>query len=254
MSDSLFAPSMTIDPNKDYSAELVGEDKKFKSVADLARGKVEADLLIKQQQAEAAELRAELARRKTMEDAVAMLSKTNSQTNSDNGANALDSGSAQAEVALGEEKINSLIREQVETLIKSRTETETKQSNLNTVRQALEDAWGKDFGSRLVGVAEELGTTQEYLTSIAQTQPKAFLKLVGADQKPAQTPSLFSASGAGVSTAALAKTSSSNLPQEERYSYWQKVRKEDPAYYHSVKAANLRFEAIKKHGDAFLTT
>jgi len=37
----------TIDPSKNYLAELVGEGKKFKTQEDLARGKAESDAYIK---------------------------------------------------------------------------------------------------------------------------------------------------------------------------------------------------------------
>lgn len=255
MSESLFAPATTIDPAKDYTAELVGDGKKFKTVADLARGKAESDLFILQQQQENAELRAELSRRKAVEDAIAAISTTNNSSNSANSGNAQDAGSASNQVALGDEELNTRIRNQIDGLFKTRSEEQVKENNLNVVRSTLESVWGKDYSQRLSGVAEELGASQEYLMGIAQTQPKAFLKLVGAEQKsPASASSLFSPSSAGVTSAGLANQTASNLPETERYSYWKKIRKENPNYYHSIEAANKRFEAIKKHGDAFLTT
>ena len=48
----LFTMSTTIDPEKDYTAELVGEGKKFKDNKELARSKVESDLFISHLQKE----------------------------------------------------------------------------------------------------------------------------------------------------------------------------------------------------------
>jgi len=250
--DNTLFGTMTIDPNKDYTNELVGDGKKFKTTADLARGKVESDLFIRQQQTELDELRAELARRKSVEDAIAALSSTtNTPASSPNGAGA-PAGASVEPVALDEETLKQRIRATVSETIQAEQTSAMQARNLETVKTTLRAAWGEDFSSKLSSVAAELGATPEYLTDVAKTQPKVFLKLVGADvRQTEQAPSLFSPSSAGVSTAALSSSNRSNLPEQERYSYWKKVRNENPSFYHSPAAAQARFAAAKKHGDAF---
>src|SRR5688500_15910791 len=56
------------DQDKDYFSELVGEDKKFKTPADLARAKAESDAFIERLKQENSGLRNELKTRTTMED------------------------------------------------------------------------------------------------------------------------------------------------------------------------------------------
>lgn len=253
MANELFSPGFQVDPEKDYTPELIGEGKKFADVKSAARSLVEKDLFIQQLQREAAELREDLGRRKTVEDAISSLQNTNSQPSSQNGGNTPASNSAADEVALDEETLNRRIRETVANTLQQATAAQTEQRNIESVKTALESVWGKNFSEKLTSVAEELSVTQEYLTNLAKTSPKVFLRTVGADQpvKQENTGSLFAPSAAGVNTAALARGNASNLPMEEKYSYWQKVRKENPTLYHSPEAASKRFEAAKKHGEAF---
>ncbi len=254
--NELFSPAFQIDPEKDYTTELVGEGKKFASTKDLARSVLEKDLFIPALQRELQEAREELTRRKTVEEALATLSTTNTQHSSPNGGNTPAGSSSAEPVQLDEETLTRRIRETVSNTIQATEAERSAVVNLNSVKAALEAVWGKDYASQLATVVEATGVSQEYLTNMAKTAPKAFLKLVGADAPVArqETPSLFTPSSAGVSTAALARTNSSNVPTEERYSYWQKVRKEDPNRYHSPAAAMARFEAAKKHGDAFFAS
>lgn len=250
--NDLFSPAFQIDPEKDYSTELIGDGKKFADVKSAARSIVEKDLFIEQLKRENAEIREDLGRRKTVQDAISALQNTNSQPSSLNGGNTPAGSSAAEPVALDEETLNRRIRETVSTTIQQTQAASIEQSNLETVKSALENAWGKNFSEKLTSIASELGVTQEYLTNMAKSAPKVFLKTVGADTvQKTDAGSLFSPSGAGVNAAALARASSSNIPMEERYSYWKKMRTENPNLYHSPAAATRRFEAYKKHGDAF---
>ena len=248
----LFTMSTTIDPEKDYTAELVGEGKKFNSVKDLARAKLESDLFIAQQQREAAELREELQRRKTVEEALATLQNTNNSSNSQESFNQPNGNSAADSVALNEEQMKQLIRESVATTIETERTATLAQRNVDLVKQTLESAWGKEFPLKLKQTAADMGVSEDFIMNMAKSQPKVLFKLVGVQEGTQRAPeqSLFNPSGVGINTAALASNRRS-IPEQESYSYWQKVRKEDPSLYHSPKAAMARFEAAKKHGEAF---
>ena len=253
-SNDLFSPASKIDPEKDYTAELVGEGKTYADAKALARATVEKEYFIQQLKQELTELREDLRTRKTVEDAVKTLSNANSTSNSENVGNTAESGSGKTPVALDEETFNLRVRETVASTLKAEQSALNEQRNIETVRSSLEQAWGKDFATKLTSVAEEIGASQDYLMGIAKTSPKAFLKLVGADapaKKDEPVGSLFQPSAAGINSAALAQSNRGKLPEQESYSYWQKVRKENPTFYHSPAAATARFEAAKKHGDAF---
>src|ERR1051326_7251469 len=92
MNESLLDPNkdFAIDPDKDYFQELVGENKKYKDNAALARSRVEADRhinLIEQQNKEYRDdilkLREELRARENLQDLIDKLEqqrKTEGQT------------------------------------------------------------------------------------------------------------------------------------------------------------------------------
>ena len=59
MPNELFgdADQLTIDPTVDYTDQLVGEDKPYKTVKDLARAALEKEQFIKRLTAETAQMR-----------------------------------------------------------------------------------------------------------------------------------------------------------------------------------------------------
>ncbi len=248
----LFAMSTTIDPEKDYTADLVGQDKKFQDVKALARAKVESDLFIDHLKKELAEAREDALRRKTVEEAISALQNTNNSSSSQDGLNRPDGNSAAEAVALNEEQMKQLIRESVVSTIESQRNESVASRNIEMVKSTLEAAWGQDFPLKLKQAATELGVSEAFISEMAKTQPKALFKLVGVTEGTQRAPeqSLFAPSGVGVNTAALANNRRS-IPEQESYSYWQKMRKENPNLYHSPKSAMARFDAAKKHGDAF---
>lgn len=248
-SNELFAIADRIDPNKDYHAELVGEGKKFKTDQDLARSVAEKDLFIPQLQRELAELREDLSKRKTVEEVLGTLQQTPIQPKVGEPA-----AGGSENTALNEETIGKLVREQVSNTLQQHTAETAAKQNVDLVVNTLTQVWGADYATKLEEATAALGVSKDFATSLARSQPKVLLKLIGADQpKPvdAASNSLFQPSGMGVNAAALSNARNSAIPEQERYSYWQKVRKENPNLYHSPQAATARFNAAKKHGDAF---
>ncbi len=243
------SPAQTLDPQKDYLAELVGEGKKFKDASALAYSKAQSDAFIAQLQREAAELREDLSKRKTMEEVLANLQNTPNQPN---GGTPPAGGSENNSSALNEETINRLIQDRVLATIQSTEAERNAKVNVELVKNTLVNTWGNEYVSKLEAATQELGLSKDFVTNLARTQPKVLLKLVGAEgTQPKQEANIFSPSTAGVVSAGLTARNSSSLPEQERYSYWQKVRSENPSLYHSPAAAKARFEAAKKHGEAF---
>lgn len=243
------SPAQTLDPQKDYLAEYVGEGKKFKDAAALAYSKAQSDAFITQLQREAAELREDLSKRKTMEEVLSNLQNTPNQPN---GGNAPAGGSENNSSALDEETLNRLIQDRVKATIESTEAERNAKSNVELVKNTLVSTWGNDYVAKLEAASAELGLSKDFVTSLARTQPKVLLKLVGAEaSQPRAEANIFSPSTAGVVSAGLTARNSSSLPEQEKYSYWQKMRTENPNFYHSPVAAKARFEAAKKHGEAF---
>lgn len=257
--DELFTnKTLTIDPEKDYTNDLVGEGKKYKTVADLARAVLHKDVFIDTLTGEKKELLEDLSKRMTMEEAIEKMQKTqtpNSQLNS--GSLPPESGSntrSENNTALNDETIQKAISERVRDELARASSEAAAKANVDLVVKTLTEAWGDSFSAKLEATANELSVSKEWITEQARVAPQALLKLIGAtvsDKKEAVSSSLFSPAASGMNAAALAANRGGNLPQEEKYSYWKSLRQSDPDLYHSPAMALKRHNAAIKHGEAF---
>lgn len=248
---NLFVPSTTIDPSKDYSQELIGEGKKYADVPAAARSIIEGQLHISRLESENAQMREDLSRRASIEEAIARLQKpTEPQSSQPNAGKTVDGGDDLSSRNIKPEDVTKLVN----TAIAQRESERTAQSNVELVRETLAKEWGNDFTSKLETRAKELGLSKDQVTELAKVQPKVLLAAVFPQGPTAAAPALsvFSPSGAGVNTAGLA-TRTGTIPANETYKHWQQIRKDNPQYYHSVEGAKLRHENAMKHVEAFYT-
>lgn len=249
MTDGLFSDSIiSIDPEKDYSPEIIGEGKKYNSVKEAARAILEKDAFIKRQQLESKELRDDLNKRQTAEEILTKIQQSNriaeptlAPTNESMNSSLLN---------VKEEDLNALIQKRVSETVGSLTAEAEAKKNVETVKEGLVRLWGEDYATQLKTKANELGVSEEWVTNAARTTPKVLLKLVSDNAQREET-NLFSSTPKGINTAGLNRSNTSNLPQEAKYSYWQAMRKENPNLYHSVASASKRHENAQKHGEAF---
>lgn len=166
-----------VDPEKDYLPELVGEDKKFKTPADLARSKMEADRFILQLQEEAKGLRTELKSRKAMEDLIDRLenpppSQQQQETSPD---------------AKGTTATTDLdLSERLDQLLSQREERRVRQGNLDTVHQKLSEVYGRQYKQVIKQKAQELEIGEQFLDDLAARSPNALFSLlqVENEQRP----------------------------------------------------------------------
>jgi hypothetical protein len=225
------------DPDKDYFTELVGEDKRFKSPQELARGKVEADTFIERLQQEAAELRAELDKRVTYEELIDKVGARNS--GGVGGGNSEPRVPETPPAGVGQEDIQRLVEEQ----LAKRTDQERRAQNAAEVKRRLQEEYGRDYVSRLKQRTDELNTTQEFMTELSQTNPQMFFELLGQPRRdgPSAAPPRSS-----VNTGAFApRTNSKN------YAYYSEIRAKDPRKYFTPQVQREMFAEAKRQGTAF---
>lgn len=255
MTDSLFnagdstgddtAPQ--IDPNKNWLEELVGDGKKFKDPNELARGKAEADAFIARLTREQEELRRELNTRLTLEQ---YLDKMGNGVNQNNGRSDPPpnepNGDGSNTTALKPEDIEALIEKKVSERERQRIQSQ----NLAEAKQKLVEAFGNDYPSKLREVSTSLGLTEDHLNKMASESPKAFLKLVGADnpaQKP-QTPNSLFVPPTSQTTA----RPNNGLSGERTKKYYDEIKKRDPKAYWSPATQNqLHKDALRLGRDFF---
>lgn len=162
--------------DKDYLNELVGDGKKFKTVQDLAKGKVTSDNFIERLKTELSELRTQLRSRKTVEELLADKNSRNVDTTSDN--NQQDTGENVNTGAPSLKDLESLLDRK----LTEKEQLTARQRNLDQVKNTLIDNWGSNFGAKLAEVARQNGYSQAMLDQMAQENPNAFYRLV--DLKP----------------------------------------------------------------------
>ena len=196
MSDdkTLFTPedvAEQIDPDKDYHSELVGEDKRYKTDQDFARSKVEGDFHIKRLERENAGLRDELNGRTAMENMLTELKGLRSNEPTD--TNDTDSNSGQQSGGeTNDHSPQSITSEEIEQIVSKRLqserETANRSDNFNHVKKALETKWGSSAQQNLQKACDDLGLSTDDANTLAQTQPKAFLRMIGVDKPAEQQP------------------------------------------------------------------
>lgn len=225
---------------ENFLATLVGEDKKFKTPEDLAKGKWESDNYIASQKQEIEDLRSKIAEQARIEDLLAQWLPN--QNRGEPEAN--QPAQAEANTPLSKEDLAKLVRE----LNEEDSRTRTVQQNRDTVSAKLTDIYGsEDKAAQAVQArAHELGVTVQFLRSVAEQSPTAFFVQLGVE--PSAKPQSKGPTHSEVNPAAFGK---SNTLQEGTYDWWKALRKSDPKAYERLTLK--RHEDAIRMGDAFYT-
>lgn len=238
MTDSLLTEDPnTVDPNKDYLTELVGENKKFKTPQDLARGKQEADLYIETMKSRMDEMRADYLRvmeenkaKATLQELIDQAKSAQQEPNRENpNANIVE------KPGIDPKDLDSLL----DTKIKAREAEIKRQENYDIVRKKLEERFGPNFQRSLKEQVRNLELDDDYVNELARRSPNAFFKTLGIAQdvrqdgfqappKSSQRSDSFAPTGA----------------QKRTWSYYQDMKKTNPRLYYDPKIA------VQMHNDA----
>lgn len=209
------------DSQADPFAELVGEGKRYKTPAELAKGKLAADEAIRQREAENAQLRAQLAELTTK------LQGTQPEPLSASGG--LDD----------DELVNKIVQVQQ----KLRTQEQVT-ANVETVKNTLLELFGnfETADAHIAAKARDLGMSIEQLQSLAAERPKAFFKLIEVTEPtPAATPSRGT-----VNPVALQNLQGATQVKPGTYEYYQNIHKTNPKLYFTPEIQNaLMNDAMK---------
>lgn len=220
--------------------QLVGEGKKYKDEEALARSRVEADSFIERLQRENALLRGEIQQRETMEDLVKRLTPPKASKDTEDEAIPPTPGSANTD-NLTPDKVRELLSQELAT----RTEQDRRNNNARAVRQELVNRYGPNWQTQLKAKQEELEVSEEFLTELAQTQPKTFFRLLGEAPKNEQsfTPP------ASVIDSAKTRSTPGNIKNK---AYYDKIlREQGLSVYMSPRIQNEMQANARKLGDQF---
>jgi len=125
--------------------------------------------------------------------------------------------------------------EQVKTLVKDEITATQKQAraqaNVDFVAEKLTEVWGKSYSQQLTARAKELGVTKEFLGSMAESHPQAFLELV-IPKGTTVAPQVF----------VPPQSTTRPVPQTKGHRAWAQfddLRKKDPQKYWSRETQSL---------------
>lgn len=191
---SLFAEVNTeLDPTKDYLSEIVGEGKKYKTPADLAKGAVYKDAHIARLEAEAAQRNADVERLKTdlsartrLEDLVDNIASGTSKTPSSTVTTPSEP------VPSSQAQTPEQLEAQIDALLSKRENERKANANRALVKEKLVEKLGPNFANKVREQGRVLGLGENFLNNLAAENPAAFFKLVGITDAPANRNNIFS--------------------------------------------------------------
>lgn len=238
----LFSPNgnqaTNTDPviNGSYRELLVGEGKKFKDDEALAKGKLEGDRHITTLEAELATLRTELNKRKTLEEVVEQIKSARVQPDSGNNQKPIVPETPSDAGINNKDDILKLVNQ----TINQQKTIDQARLNVETVRSELHKVWGDAYPEKLAQATKELEVSKEFLASMAETNPKAFLKVVqGAVPPRAGDPNISSPPRNS------ATPSANNLVQGTFKTYMEEQKKNPKLRYDRDYQAKLHREALE---------
>lgn len=230
-------PFETNSNDTEYKLEdLVGENKKFKTVEDLVKGKIQSDDYIEVLKADLAKKEAELTNKMSLEDFYQKI-KTNQPDQRTDGQTVT---TKPEDSVTTPQDINKTV---LDTLNRIESERSIR-SNEQRVVQKLQEVWGNDSEKKLKEKAAELSTTVSDLREIARQNPEVFFKLTDLNV------SRSAPSGTAVPTSTV-NPSLTNDATKRDAKYYRELKRTNPKVYKSLDVQmQLQKDAVAL-GDAY---
>lgn len=220
--------------------QLVGEGKKFKTLDDLAKGKLESDRTIEQRNAELAALREELASRVKLEEVLDRLTSRETEDRDDYPYQGNNSSASGQPATINQKQIETLI----ETTITKKERERTANQNRTLVLNRLKELYGDGYAQRLNDAQAQLGLDKESLNDLAARSPTAFLKLVAPGVNSNEKGFVSPPRSSVTSESFNSNTGNSAMPGSPEY--FKRLKKESPTTYWSPKVQNELHKAALK--------
>lgn len=211
--------------------------EQWKDPEVIAKGKVEADNFIRELQTQIEEMRKDLGQQDYAKTLLTKLQEGKPQPPAS--GNPDDTGGSKS----GDTKLDaSELEAFIEQALTKREKQMTSTQRLSETEAKLEEMFGTEAAKVVQSKAQELGMSVARLQEIASESPTAFFTLIGQEQKQ-QSNTLPK----GTLNTSAAFTASSTRNNE----FYQKMRREKPSEFWSVKVQRQMLEDRKGLGDKF---
>ena len=224
--------------SEDLFAELVGEGKRYKTPAELAKAKLEADKFIKKLTDEQAEARAAIADLQTKADR----------------AKALDARIAELQASQPSKQPTAAVID--ETVIDERIHAYNAKKKMEENLAAAEDAviaqhkGDVSLAKKAVSDrAKELGMTTKELLGTGAKNPRLFSELMGIAVKERKDST--SRPDSEIDPNKLANTHTADNPAEGTQKWYSKLRRENPTAYFSKDVQVKMYRDAERLGQDF---
>lgn len=204
-----------IDPNNPV-ALLVGDNRKYKTVEELAKAYVHIDGFAEQLKSENSELRQKLAEAKTLDDVLEQLKPP---------ATKKDDTPLAPVKTLGVDEVAAIVRQTMTGLETART----REDNLRKADVLMKQA----FGDKAAEVFSQVATTpdkRDVYTSLAAVDPEKFVALF---VKPQGTTTSLDTKTSTNTTSLSFSDVSARVNDPTAREYYDALRKKDPRAYYS---------------------
>ena len=226
MTDELLGADQPPQEPKNFLEHLVGENRKFASVEDLAKGKYYADQtndLYKKRlddlELDYKRLREENMTKAKLEDLIDQLSSKQLAS-----SELPEAKEVTPKPTIDPKEIESLVSSKVQEIERSKIDRE----NLNQVISKLKERYGTDYQNTFKQQIDQLGLTPEEATSLAKRSPSAFNRMFGLDAQQQKTDNL-----APIRSSTRNDNFAPTAEKKRTWSYYQEQMKKDP---------NLKFD------------
>mgnify|MGYP000586731689 CR=1 FL=1 len=236
----------SVDDTKNYLEELVGEGKKYKDEAALAKAVAHANAHIQRLEQEQAGLREDLGKRLTLEEAVAKMTEAAAPKAPSENAGVTTPLVPDQSANVSEIKQGMTPEEILEIVNQKINETEnqrTRSQNLSLVKSELEKTLGSSFPAALISRAQELGVTKEFLDDLAATHPKVFLEMVN--------PQKSGSSGNAPPVNQVNSAAAPGVSNKRDQAYYTNMRRTDPNRYWSGANQSQMHKDAREMGDSW---
>jgi hypothetical protein len=231
---------MTDSNSETLLATLVGEGKKYKTVDDLARSRVEADSFIDRLKIENGALREAISTEANPDELIRRITEV---------VNAKTSGSvkepAQATGNQPQSGTPSLSEEKVLELLNRRDAEQKSRANKAMYDAAVAKAFGDKQTELVTQRLGELGTSKEAFERIATESPQLALRALGINDHGQVAPGSL---GASVNTEAFFGNRGGDV---RNFAHYDALRKAQGMAFYSPETQKAMFEDRKRLGDAF---
>lgn len=214
------------EPDKSYIEELVGEGKKFKSIEDLAKGKLTSDSYIKVMERQQDELRQMYLKEREENIARAKIEDLLNQSRLTSNENPVK------EVSPSPPPVD--IESLLDRKLSERERERTAQDNFKTVQSKLREVLGNNYQETLKQQMQDLDLSLDYINDLARKSPKALFKTLGIDDTPMMKDPFR----------APPRSSNTFSPTGEKkrtWTYYQEMKKTDPSRYAS-RETNIQIQ------------